>query len=372
MAKTEKSKKKTDPLSLEDVPGLGPIGIEKLAKAGIFTKMDMMVRSFIDIAEVTGLRREDAEKAKIYCRDRLIEANLLWPKEMTAAQLLEKRKTVEFVKSGSNALDELLRGGFECMAVNEISGPFRSGKTQMVLSLAVQALQKKDKGGLDKEEVYCQKCGLVFPQQTKHCDNCKGKLIPYPSRVLYIDTEGTCRPERMRDIILGKGYAKTEEEVNEMLNRIIVQKPHDAPHLVLMLEYGAKLIRELNIRMIIVDSATMFYRQEMAEMGDSGRKFRLLNQMNGLLRNLAENFNLAVIYVNQVYESTDAYHPGQKIYGGNVVGHAMTYRLALKKRNKTWIATTLDYPHIPEEDVEFLITDAGITDIKKKKSEHAQ
>jgi len=42
---------------------------------------------------------------------------------------LEKRKNVLTITTGSTKLDELLQGGIESMAITEIFGEFRTGKT---------------------------------------------------------------------------------------------------------------------------------------------------------------------------------------------------------------------------------------------------
>ena len=79
-----------------------------------------------------------------------------------------------------------------------------------------------------------------------------------------------------------------------------------------------------------------------------------------------------MVFINQVYDSIDPYNPGQKTYGGNVIGHGMTYRITLKKKSKVWVATTADFPHKPIEDAEFLITDVGIEDVRKKEKKKDQ
>ena len=93
----------------------------------------------------------------------------------------------------------------------------------------------------------------------------------------------------------------------------------------------------------------------------------MLNKYVHLLGNISDIYSIPIIAINQVYDSPDPFNPGQKIYGGNVWGHAMTYRIGLRKKGKIWVATTIDFPHKPVEDALYDITKAGITDIKDKK-----
>ena len=51
-----------------------------------------------------------------------------------------------------------------------------------------------------------------------------------------------------------------------------------------------------------------------------------------------------------------------KPIGGNVVGHAATYRLYFKKSGKKRIARMVDSPEHPQADAEFLLTAKGIED----------
>ena len=87
----------------------------------------------------------------------------------TGTFMLEKRKRVLRITTGSDALDTLLGGGVESCSITEIFGEFRTGKTQLCHTLCVTAqLPKEMKGGNGK--------------------------------VAFIDTEGTFRAERIAAI----------------------------------------------------------------------------------------------------------------------------------------------------------------------------
>lgn len=328
--------KKTDIFDLKDIPKLGPIGRAKLEEAGISSKTDMLVFTWTEISKITGMTKEDAEDAVQHCRDVLQKSGDQWNTEMNAWELLEKRKTLKYWTTGSKAVDDLIGGGIESRAITEFSGKFASGKTQLSHSLCVTITMEKSDG-------------------------------KQPNRVLMIDTEGTCRPERLRGILLARN---SKADVKGALENIIVQKPQDASHQIIILENAVHLIKELNIKAVIIDSGTALFRQELANYGDQGLKFRKLNKMVHLMKNLAEVYDIPVIAINQVYDSSDPFSPGQKIYGGNVWGHAMTYRVGLKQKGKQWKATTIDFPHMPVSDALFDITEAGVVDIKKKEKKN--
>lgn len=326
--------KNIDPLTLNDVPGLGSIGIKKLNDVGIFSKTDIVVHKWTRIAAETGMTKDDAEEAVQFCRKALqkMDSDKHWPTQMSAWELLQRRKKLKRWTTGSKAVDDLI-GGLEARAITEFSGKFAAGKTQISHSL-------------------CVTIASITPE--------KGER---PNGVLMFDTEGTCRPERLQEILLARDK---KADVEKVLSLITVIRPRDAAHQVYLLENCLQIIEDLNIKAIVIDSGTALFRQGLAEYGEQGFKYRLLNQYVGMLGNVGETYDIPIIVMNQVYASTNPFDPGQKIYGGNVWGHAMTYRVSLKKKGKLWVATTLDFPHKAVEDALFDITSAGVVDVKKK------
>lgn len=84
----------------------------------------------------------------------------------TATELHTKRRDMISLTTGSRELDKLLGGGMETGSITEIFGEFRTGKTQICHTLAVTCQLPIDQGGAE-------------------------------GKCLYIDTEGTFRPERL-------------------------------------------------------------------------------------------------------------------------------------------------------------------------------
>lgn len=80
--------------------------------------------------------------------------------------MFQSRKDLITLTTGSNAVDELLKGGFETGSITEIFGEFRTGKTQLCHQLCVTCQLPVDRGGGE-------------------------------GKALYIDTEGTFRPQRL-------------------------------------------------------------------------------------------------------------------------------------------------------------------------------
>ena len=60
---------------------------------------------------------------------------------------MNKRERILRISTGSNNLDKLLLGGVESMAITEVFGEFRTGKTQLSHTLCVTAQMPKEEGG---------------------------------------------------------------------------------------------------------------------------------------------------------------------------------------------------------------------------------
>ena len=151
--------------SLSDLEGVGPVTKKKLEDAGINTMMDLIVRGPVELEEISSMTSETCEKIVTHARKQLIESGALAKEFATASEIYTRRQSIGKVSTCTDALDELFGGGVETQAVTEVYGEFGSGKTQLCHTLCVSVQKPKEEGGLD-------------------------------GNVLYIDTEGTFRPEK--------------------------------------------------------------------------------------------------------------------------------------------------------------------------------
>jgi len=85
---------------------------------------------------------------------------------------------------------------------------------------------------------------------------------------------------------------------------------------------------------------------------------------------LAEVYNVAVVITNQVQSQPDNFLGGRgdpfKATGGNVMGHASTYRILLRKAGRDRIAIMHDSPYHAYDQTRFTINEGGVKDIDEK------
>ncbi len=322
----------SDELELESIDGVGPVTKQKLVDAGIHNLLDLIVRGPLAIAEATGL---DLDKATTICnkaRVRLVELGKLEREFVTATEIYKKRQAIERISTGSKNLDELLNGGIETQAITELYGEYGTGKTQICHTLCVMVQLSKDKGGLE-------------------------------GSAIYIDTEGTFRPERIYSIAKAKGL-----DPEKALENIIVAKAYNSSHQELILEEVGKIIERYNARLLIIDSAIAHFRAEFLGRSTLAERQQRINKFMHTLIRLAETYNIAVVATNQIQASPDTFFGDpSKPAGGHVVAHTSTYRIYLKRSGRNRVARMVDSPYHPEKEVIFILTEDGVADPEEKK-----
>jgi DNA repair protein RadA len=94
----------------------------------------------------------------------------------------------------------------------------------------------------------------------------------------------------------------------------------------------------------------------------------MLNQHIHKLLKTAEIYNIAVVFTNQVIANPEGFGVPIKPVGGNVLAHASTYRIYLKKSSGTKrIAKMDDSPMHEQKEVVFQTTKAGAIDNEVEK-----
>jgi DNA repair protein RadA len=91
----------------------------------------------------------------------------------------------------------------------------------------------------------------------------------------------------------------------------------------------------------------------------------LIVRPHHIVTRLAEIFNIAVVITNQVQSSPDTFFGDPtKAAGGNVIGHASTYRIYLRKSGENRTAKMIDSPYHPYSDARFTLNEKGTDDLE--------
>src|SRR5215467_1567968 len=306
-------------LEIQEIQDIGPTTVRKLNEAGIITVMDLAVSRADELAVKINVSKESTAALVMGTQKLIRDSGIIEKEFLTAELVLEKRKSMLRCSTGSRALDELLLGGIEPQAVTEFYGESGSGKSEICHTLCAMARQPIESGGLD-------------------------------SGVIYIDTEGTFRPERLEQIASARGL-----DHSHVLKGVAVCKVYNSSHLELVVKDHGKYISNFNAKLVIIDGIIL-HRAEFAGRGTLADRQQRLNSMLHKIIRLAEIFNIAVVITNQV-EATPGTFSGDptKAAGRNIVALSSTYRIHLRKSGENRLAKIMRSPYHPYSDTRFTI-----------------
>jgi DNA repair protein RadA len=332
--------------TLESLQGVDRNLIDKLEGVGIQSISDLATTTAAELLEdyysnydedARGIDIETISQLIIKAKQKLIQDGLIDKEFTTAEDMLETRKKLIRFTTGSQAFDLFLEGGIETQALTEIAGEFGSGKSQLCYTLCVTANRE-------------------FP------DN----------GIIFVDTENAFRAERVHQIAESRGL-----DAEEIMKRIFVCRIYYSAHLEAVVRSLAKSIEQYNARLVIIDSIISLHRAEFPGRETLSERQQRLNIILHKVIRLAEIYNVAIVYTNQVQAQPDNFFGSGSGFGsmiaagGNIMAHASTYRIFLRKAGHNRIATMLDSPYHAYSQVKFTIDEQGIRDLEKKDSSAA-
>ncbi|KAK7346820.1 hypothetical protein VNO80_21343 [Phaseolus coccineus] len=149
------------PLPVEQLQasGIAATDVKKLKDAGICTLESVAYTARKDLLQIKGI-----SEAKV---DKISEAaSKLVPMGFTSAsELHAQRDAIIQITTGSRELDKILEGGIETGSITELYGEFRSGKTQLCHTLCVTCQLPLDQGGGEGKAMYIDAEGTFRPQR---------------------------------------------------------------------------------------------------------------------------------------------------------------------------------------------------------------
>ena len=182
------------------------------------------------------------------------------------------------IPTGCDPVDDLLGDGFERGVVTQVYGPPAAGKTNLALAAAVEAAAAGQ-------------------------------------RSLFIDTEGLS-VDRFEQLAAA-AVEHTDETVEQLASRLVITEAYDFEDQREAVRDAAELAEEVSL--IVLDSATGFYRLERADDTEGGQSLRRVAKQVTHLLSLARRYDLAVVITNQVFTDPDA--DRDRALGGNTLNH---------------------------------------------------
>ena len=317
---------------LKDLPSIGPATAQRLRELGFHT-IESLATATVRELEPAGIGEKKAMEIIRLARSSISLSFI------RADELLKMRQNISRLTTGSIEMDELLGGGLETQTITELYGEYGSGKSQVCHQLCVNVQLPPERGGLD-------------------------------GGALYIDTENTFRTERIVQMAEPLGL-----DPEEVVKKIIFAEAYTSDHQTFLVENADEVVKENNIRLIIVDSLTSHFRSEyLGREMLAERQQKLNKHMHKLIR-LARAFNAVAVVTNQVMARPDVFF-GDAVQpvGGHIVAHTSHTRVFLRKsaRGPVRIARLVSSPYLPEGERVFKITKHGVEDVEEDKPERGR
>ncbi|MHA1409968.1 MAG: DNA repair and recombination protein RadA [Candidatus Odinarchaeia archaeon] len=307
---------------LTQLAGVGPSIAKRLSDSGYKSFESIAVATSDELAAAVDIGKATAQKIIDSAR------SLLKIGFETADIVYEKRQVIGRITTGSKNLDSLIGGGVETQSITEVFGSYRSGKTQIAHQLSVNVLLPPEKGGLN-------------------------------GKALYIDCEGTFRPERIVQMATAVGL-----DPKEALKNVWCARAYNSDHQMLLIQQANDLIRKEGLKLIIIDSVMSHFRAEYIGREMLSRRQQKLNKHLHMLQRMADIQNVAIFITNQVMAKPDTFFGDPTVaVGGHILAHVPQTRLYLRRsKGNRRICRLVDSPWMPEGEAVFVITADGIRD----------
>lgn len=279
---------------------------------------------------VEALKASKAKSLKSYL-DRLKNKERLKPIDQD--KLLKREQTEEKIKTGT-LIDEIIGGGLPPSTEDAVTsmllyGEYGSGKTQTCFTMAVES----------------------------------------PDDVIYIDTEGSYRAERIQEICETRG-----KDWDEIKKKIHLYRPINWVEQMMVLHSlpAPTDTHTGKIGLIIIDSLTKEFRGiEFAGRSSLTVKQPLLREFVFSIEDTAKTLKCAIVFTTQIYESPQAnpFLPtwtGHKAVGGASVLHQPAFVIFFRRGSGNLrVARMMDSSWKKLKERPFVITKKGIEDVPR-------
>lgn len=212
--------------ALGDLEGVGPVRLKKLMANGIYTIDDLLSHGEESLSRMLDIPYADATKMTQTANESLNTDSIFSNLIVSGKEYYDfRKKKIEYMTTGLDEFDEIT-GGYETGVITELFGAFGSGKTQFMMVAAIMSMLPKTK--------CCLNCGKI-PKEDKFPKYCEcgglnwkgGGMSEYgkKSRVIYIDTENSYRPERLFEIVCNRELVLTREQTKTEIKQKSPKEP---------------------------------------------------------------------------------------------------------------------------------------------------
>lgn len=195
-------------------------------------------------------------------------------------------------------------------------------------------------------------------------ETCFTMAILCPDRVVYIDTEGSFRWTRIKQMCDARGI-----DFKSMFKKIILFQPQNWIEQMMVID-AMPNPKDGKVGLIIIDSLTKLFRGiEFAGRQELGSKQPMIREYPIALKEICQAYGAAMIFTTQIYQSpsSNPFLPdwaNENAVGGASLQHQATYVVHLRRAGaNARIARLIDADDQPLAERPYIITEKGIEDV---------
>ncbi len=305
-------------LDLEDLPGVGPAIAEKLREAGYTTIEAIAVASPQELSAVAEIGESKAVQIITAARKLANMGGF-----ESGEKLLEKRKNIGKITTGSKSLDDLLGGGIETQAITELFGEFGSGKC---FSRDMRVLYAND------EVLHIERIDEMYERYAKvygevPFDN--GFAVPLKNVVVYT-FDGTVRRSEVEFI-----YREFVPELLELKLSNGLRLRVTPNHPVLLFRDGLKWVKACEVVRgdLIVGVREIPKKEERMDLDDAYFLGLLVAKGTSNPLSISTKSDEVVEFVVRYIEAKDGYRPTVEVDRRNGVKKILIRRITAQRLN---------------------------------------
>jgi len=329
-----------------------PTVIKKLLDCGFKMVEDFKGVKITELSKECNISNKEAMEVLEYLtgfNGKLLETS------KTAIDLISMEINQPKIFTLSKALDSILGGGISLGSITEIIGPPGMGKTQIGIQLSVNVQQLKEKfNGLEGEAIYIDTEGSLVPERVEQV--AQGFLA---------DVMWTSSNNKNNNNKLNETMTSELPTIEKLLSKIYFYRIHNYIEQLAIVNILPNFLKEhRNIRLIVIDSIAFHFRTGFSS--NMAARSRLLMTMAKQLSEIASNFQVAIVAMNQV---TTRIEPNKTTHLVPALGdswaHSCANRvfLSVNRDGRSRIARLIKSSSMRDQSCEFQITKNGIRDV---------
>ncbi|KAF9085975.1 hypothetical protein BGX23_009241 [Mortierella sp. AD031] len=317
---------------------------EKVLRSGYTTVADLRAIPITDFAKelkLTPVQAQDLQQQLHPNGPRLTP--------FTADQTWEQEKKLAPITTSSPALDSFFGGakGVPPGKITEICGLPGTGKTQLGMQLSINAQMPRSMGGAGGSSIY-------------------------------IDTEGSFVARRALQLADACAHRMSESKpalsTEDLLRGIQYCRVHSPVELIAMVRILGGILQDpkMHVKLVVLDSISFLFRSNFS---DTHMRTKLVASLGRQLAELARQYDLAVVVMNQMTTTIDTHTTGRRQIDplddnvhpalGETWGSICTHRIRLYNQggHGQRYARLFKSPTMQEQTIAFHVGPDGISDV---------